>query len=278
MAVPDALSRRADHTLEGEDDNEDMVLLPETMFIKSIDFDLKKKMENPQSRDQMAANIMSGIRDGTLPRWKQMKDDWKWEDDLLLYKGRVYVLPDEELRKEIVRRHHDLPVMGHPGQQKTAELVLRDYYWPGIRNYITKYVEGCAICQQNKVITHPTVAPLMPLKGPTSTHPFSQISVDFVTDLPLSNDFDSLMVVVDHGLSKGVILIPCTKTIDAIGTAKLIHDNVYRRFGLHDRMISDRGPQFSSAVAKELSKILGVQLALSTAYHPQTDGETECVN
>ena len=86
------------------------------------------------------------------------------------------------------------------------------------------------------------------------------------------------MVVVDHGLTKGVILCPTKKTIDASGVAALFSEKVFKRFGLYDKIISDRGPQFASAFAKELGKLLGYELALSTAYHPQTDGETERVN
>ena len=86
------------------------------------------------------------------------------------------------------------------------------------------------------------------------------------------------MVVVDHGLTKGVLFSPCNKTIDAIGTASLFHQTVYRRFGIPDKIISDRGPQFTSKVTKELGRILKINLALSTAYHPQTDGQTERTN
>jgi len=90
--------------------------------------------------------------------------------------------------------------------------------------------------------------------------------------------FVSVMVVVDHGLMKGVILTPCTKTVTAEGVAKLFFENVYKRFGLYDKIISDRGPQFASKFAKALGKILDYQVALSTAYHPQTDGQTEQLN
>ena len=83
------------------------------------------------------------------------------------------------------------------------------------------------------------------------------------------------MVVVDHSLSKGVILTPCVKTIDTKGVAKLFFKNVFLQFGLHDHLISDQGPQFTSAFAAELACILGYDLKLSTMYHPQTDGETE---
>ena len=84
--------------------------------------------------------------------------------------------------------------------------------------------------------------------------------------------------MVDQGLTKGLILIPCNKTITAKGTAKLLLDNLYKRFGLPDKIISDQGPQFTSKAFIELLKLLGIKLALSTAYHPQTDGTTEQVN
>jgi transposase InsO family protein len=101
--------------------------------------------------------------------------------------------------------------------------------------------------------------------------------MDFITDLPLVKGFDSILVVVE-GLSKGVILIPCNKTITAEGTAKLLLDNLYKRFGLPDKIISDRDPRFASRTFLELLKLLGITSALSTAFHPQTDGTTERVN
>ena len=128
-----------------------------------------------------------------------------------------------------------------------------------------------------KLNTHPTIPSLSPLPS-TCSHPFQQLSVDLVTDLPLSAGFDSLLVVVDHGLSKGVILTPCNRTIDAKGVAELFFKHVFLCFGLHDTLISDRGPQFASTFTTELARILGYDLKLSTTYHPQTDGETEWVN
>ena len=86
------------------------------------------------------------------------------------------------------------------------------------------------------------------------------------------------MVVVDHGLMKGVILVPCSKTIGTNGIAQLFFDHVFRCFGLHDTLISDRGPQFASAFAKELTRLLKYDVRLSTAYHPQTDRQTERTN
>ena len=108
--------------------------------------------------------------------------------------------------------------------------------------------------------------------------PFSSISVDLITRLPDSHGFNLVMVVVDHGLMKGVIYCPCTKNIDAVRVAQLFFAHVFPRFGLYSKVISDRGPQFASAFAQELACLLQYVVALSTAYHPQTDGETERVN
>ena len=83
------------------------------------------------------------------------------------------------------------------------------------------------------------------------------------------------MVVVNHGLTKGVILAPCSKIIDAAGIAQLFFDLIFKQFGLHDTLISNHGPQFASAFTKELAHLLKYDVCLSTAYHPQTDGQTE---
>ena len=102
--------------------------------------------------------------------------------------------------------------------------------------------------------------------------------MDLITDLPRIDRYDSILVIMDQGLSKGVILLPCDKGITSEDTAKLLLENLYKWFGLPDKIISDRGPQFASKVFVEPLKLLGIKSALSTAYHPQMDGTTERVN
>ena len=126
-----------------------------------------------------------------------------------------------------------------------------------------------------KMNTHPTTPPLAPIPADQNALPFSTVTMDFIIDLSPSNGYNSLMVVVDHDLSKGIILIPCTKNIDALGTTKAYHQHIYRRFGLPKRIISDRGPQFASHVFRALCDKLGVKASMSTAYHPQTDRQIE---
>ena len=142
---------------------------------------------------------------------------------------------------------------------------------------VKQFVDGCSTCQQMKPNTHPSTAPLMPIKS-QAHRPFQQITMDFITDLPISNGFDSIFIVVNQGLSKGVILMPCHKTITTEETAKLYIDNVFIQYGLPDVMISDRGPQFTSNVFNGIMDALGINHRMSTVFHPQTDGQTECYN
>ena len=102
----------------------------------------------------------------------------------------------------------------------------KDYWWPGMSTFLHRFITGCADCQAAKVNTHPMVPGLSPLaiKHPL---PFSSISVDLITGLPNSHGYDSVMVVVDHGLTKGVIYCPCTKNIDFEGVAQLFFTNVF---------------------------------------------------
>jgi Integrase zinc binding domain len=228
-------------------------------------------------KDDLVKEAVRAIKENGTPPMKSSLSDWEFNDGLLFFNKRCYVPQDVKLRREITRRYHESITTGHPGQFQTIELIRRDYWWPGMTMFIRNYVAGCATCQQMKVNTHPTAPPLLPIKS-TATRPFELVTTDFITDLPENDGFDSVMVVVDHGLTKGVIFIPCSKTVDALGSANLYLQHVYARFGLPDKIISDRDPRFASNLYQELGKLLGVKLAMSTAYHPQTDGETERVN
>jgi len=105
--------------------------------------------------------------------------------------------------------------------------------------FVNNYVKGCAHCQQFKINQQPAKPPLNPVDKPKSTCPFSQTLMDFIVDLLPIDGYDSIMSVVDHGLSKGVILIPCNKKITSDQSAQLLLDNLYKRFGLPDKLISD---------------------------------------
>ncbi|GBE86918.1 hypothetical protein SCP_1001620 [Sparassis crispa] len=277
MIQSDALSHR-NGLDDSESDNEDRILLPNALFVRSISPTLFDEIRNHAAKDLIVHEALEAIaHKGPFPM-KSSLSDWEVRDGVILYKGKIYVPPSETLRHDLVRLHHDSPAMGHPGKFNTLELLRREFWWPGMYTFVYNYVEGCAACQQMKPNTHPTRIPLEPIPADPHALPFSCCTTDFITDLPVSNGFDSIMVIVDHDLTKGVILTPCLKTITAEGTAKIFHDKVYSQFGLPDRIISDRGPQYTSKIFQELNRLLQIRSSMSTAYHPQTDGETERVN
>jgi len=138
-----------------------------------------------------------------------------------------------------------------------------------------RYVEGCNACQHNKNRTEQPADKLMPNSIPEK--PWTHILADFITKLPLAQGYDSILVVVDR-LTKMVYFIPTTKKTSAKGLARLFRGNVWKLHGLPESIISDRGPQFAAGLMRELNGMLRIKSKLSTAFHPQTDGQTERVN
>ena len=273
MGPADALSCLPDP--DTSSDNVDVTVLPDDLFICAIDVTLVDKISSSSSSDPLVVSALQNLSVGSPLFPRSSLSDWHFSDSLLYFKNHLYI--PATTHHNLVSSVHSSPTAGHGSFFHTYTLLSQDYWWPGMSSFIHRFVAGCALCQQMKVNTHPTTPALSPLSS-TCSHLFQQLSVDLVTGLPLSDGFDSLLVVVDHGLSKGVILTPCNTTIDAKGVAELFFKHVFLHFGLHDALISNRGPQFASAFAMELARILGYDLKLSTAYHPQMDGETERVN
>lgn len=203
------------------------------------------------------------------------EEEWSEEQGLILFRGKVYVPKQEEIRRKIVELHHDSAVAGHPGKWKTLELMSRNYWWPGMTKFVTQYIEGCDKCNRTKTFPAPPVGKLMPNRTPSA--PWTDISVDMITGLPDSQGNDAILVVVDR-FSKMTHIIPCSEELSSLGLAALYRDHVWRYHGLPDSVISDRGPQFASQLMKDLHSLLGVKRKLSTAYHPQSDGQTERTN
>ena len=160
--------------------------------------------------------------------------NWSQLNDFVLFRDRIYVPPS--LRPKILFEHHDSPLAGHPGRAKTIELVGRDYAWPGMSNDIRRYVRSCDLCQRNKPSHHAPYGELIPLEIPSRN--WESISIDFITDLPISHEFDTLLVVVDR-LSKQAHFIPTIKSLDAPDLARLFISTVFKLHGLPLNIISD---------------------------------------
>jgi len=201
--------------------------------------------------------------------------DCKEKNGILVYHDCIYVPDHMPLRLRLLQIHHDPPAIGHPGQTKTFELLSRQYYWPTMRKDVDQFVRNCNICHRTKAIRHAPYGVLRPFSVPD--WPWQHISVDFVTRLPPSKRFDAICVVVDR-LTKQRHLIPCKTTITAEELARLFCDRVFRYHGLPKTIVSDRGPQFASHFWKHLCDSLKIEPRLLTAFHPQTDGQTERIN
>ena len=238
LCAPDTLSRRPDHIPTSDTDNEAVTLLPDELFVNLIDASLSDKLHSSSALDPLVLDALHALPGAVPAAFRSHLSDWRYDAGILTYQGRVYVPADADLCHSVVARHHDHPTASHPSVLKTRQLVASEFWWPGLASYVHSYVRGCALCQQHKVNTHPSRPPLLPIPSSCS-RPFQQISCDLITDLPLSDGFDTLLVVVDHGLTKGVILCPTKKTIDAAGVASLFFAKVFKRFGLYDKIISD---------------------------------------
>ena len=181
----------------------------------------------------------------------------------------------EAEKRHILGNFHDPPVYGHPGISRTIDLVERHYWWPGLRRDALQYVKGCAECQRRKVNTRPTKAPLQPIFPKPEAAPFEVIAVDFITKLPPSQGYDSILTVTDHDCTKTALFIPCNEAITSEETAAVFVTQVFKRFGLPSKIISDWDPRFASKFTREVCRILGIAQNISTAYHPRTDGQSE---
>jgi transposase InsO family protein len=170
---------------------------------------------------------------------------------------------------------HKQASTAHPGRLKTTKVLKSRYYWPGMDGYVSRYVRNCHTCRRAHAPKDLPPGLLNPL--PVPERPWQHISMDFRTFPKDKHGYDAVFVVVDR-LTKRPISIPCHKTIDAREMARLFIIHVYRHKGAPITIVSDRGGQFISDFWGEFCGLLGVKLKLSSAFHPQTDGQTEIVN
>jgi len=193
----------------------------------------------------------------------------------MLRDGKVYVPKDEKLRMEVIWLHHDMPVGRHEKQWKMTELVMRNFWWPRVIKEVKKYIEGYNMYQRNKNHTEVPAEKLMPNAVPEK--PWTHISADFITKLPLAQGYDSILVVCDR-MTKMAYFVPTMEKTSVEGVARLFQDNIWKLYGLPESIIMERGVQFTAGMMKELNRMLGIDMKLSTAYHLQTDGQTERMN
>jgi len=267
---PDILSRRSDHFVDSPNDVSCLSIRLHSnnkTLIDSILNDLKK--------DDLYKSIIEFKNSNSTENAPIKNIDKVSIDDegFLLYDNLIYV--PKSLRTRVLELHHDSVAAGHFGVNKTTELISRNFWWPKFHADVKNFVKTCEICCKSKVPKHKPYGLLSPLSTPN--RPWSDISIDFIVELPKSRDMTTLMVVVDR-FTKFAHAIPLRCLPTASIAADAFIANVFRLHGLPDTIISDRGTQFTSDFWTRLCDLLNINHSLSTANHPQTDGQTERVN
>ncbi len=293
-AKADYLSRRPEHRLEeGKDGDQGPILKPGNLPPHSTDREhlryvvsgaricsipavkwSKEFLEEVRTAAGEDQQYQNGLEAMKSDEGKANNAVLSLEEGLLHYKRRLYIPRD--LRKRILQSEHDSKVAGHFGQDKTVELVGRNFWWPGMKAEIVEYIQSCPTCQQDKAKRHKQYGLLSPLELPHA--PWQSISMDFITGLPVSRGCDELWVIVDR-FTKMAHFVPLevgSKT--AADLARIFAREIWRIHGLPEDIISDRDSRFTSAAWQVFIGILGVKPRMSTAFHPQTDGQTERMN
>lgn len=266
----DILSRRLDH-LPPLGGGENRALLNPAFFLNAItpDSEIESLIRDTQDEDGRLKEALELLREG-----KAVKD-WTLVNGIARFKGKLFVPQDNHIRKLILEANHDAVVAGHPGRKGTLDLISRKYYWPSMTKMVNKYVDGCDSCQRTKPNNQLPHGELNPIEPPL--RPWEEITYDLITGLPESEGFDAVLTVVDR-FSKMAHYIPTSSHATSVDMANLFVTHMWKLHGLPKRTISDRGTVFNSKFLKQVYKRLDIKPSFSTAYHPQTDGQSERSN
>ncbi|KAM1152397.1 hypothetical protein ACFX19_035618 [Malus domestica] len=228
-----------------------------------LDRVLEAQRNNTESQE-----LIQAVLDG------RKKNLWIRDLDGMLMQGdRMFVPNVEELKKDILDEAHISAYAMHPGSTKMYHTIRHFYYWPGMKREIAEYVSRCAIYQQVKAERKKPFGLLQPL--PIPQWKWEDITMDFVYKLPRTrNGYDGIWVVVDQ-LTKSAYFIPVRENYSLNQLAEWFVSEVVRYHGVQISIISDRDPRFTSKFWVAFQEALGSRLLYSTAYHPQTDGQSE---
>lgn len=197
------------------------------------------------------------------------------QEGLLLYKGRIMVPKEAALRAVLLREFHSSIMEGHVGNVRTFNRLSVNFYWKAMHNDVRSFVRNCQVCQRMKSDSLAPAGLLQPLPIPQQV--FEDISIDFITGLPKSNSKEAIMVVVDR-LTKYDHFFALLRHFDCKSIAKIMVQGMVKLHGIPRSIVNDRDPIFVSELWTELAQLQGTDLCMSSAYHLQTDGQTEALN
>lgn len=273
--VADALSQKPfepkDAHLQEEMARLNVHIIPQSSSHKlSVRPTLEDHIRKAQSSDKDLMKILTYTREDKAP-------DFRVDDkDTLWHKDRICVPKEGDFRQIIMNEAHNSAYSIHPGSTKMYMDIKQKYWWNGMKADIAQFVAHCDTCQRIKAEHRKLAGLLQPL--PIPVWKWDEIGMDFVVGLPRTQKgHDSIWVIVDR-LTKSAHFIPVRTNYGGEKLAKLYVENIVKLHGVPSRIVSDRGTQFTSRFWKSLHKAMGTKLDFSSAYHPQTDGQTERVN
>ena len=233
----------------------------------SVQPTLIEKIKISQGCDPQLMKIMEEVRGGNRLEFNISNDG------ALRFGNRLCVPKDSTIKREILEEAHHSPYTVHPGSTKMYRDLREVYWWNNMKREIAHFVEQCLTCQQVKVEHQRPSGLLQPL--PIPEWKWENISMDFVCGLPrTSKNHDAIWVVVDR-LTKSAHFIPIRMNYSLDKLAELYVNEIVRLHGVPVSIVSDRDPRFTSRFWGSLQKALGTKLNFSTAFHPQTDGQSE---
>jgi len=192
------------------------------------------------------------------------------QNKLLFWKQRLVVPTQHPLIQTILQELHSSPIGGHSGIARTLARVSSQFYWPGMAQDVKAYVQHCLICQQAKSSTTSPAGLLQPLPIPQQI--WEDLAMDFIVGLPPSYGFSVIMVVIDR-LSKYAHFCTLKADYSSKHEAEAFMQSIVKLHGMPKSIVSDRERVFTSNFWQQLCKLSGTTLAMSTAYHPQSDGQ-----
>ena len=250
--------------LEGEIEKDD-----------SLEF-LEDRVRAAQPQDATYQRVAHKLGDGDRKDYELTLADCEIKNGVLFVQGRLWVL--ESIRTEVIAAVHDTPVTGHPGLAKTLYHLKKSYYWINMHKTIARFLRNCYTCKRVKPSREQYHGSLQPL--PIADQPWRHISIDFIVKLPTTRrGYDSIAVIVCR-LTKRRLFFPVTEAgLSAEATAKLVYLQMRRLgVGIISSFLSDRGTQWDNEFWTHLCRLWKIKKLMSTAFHPETDGQTEIAN
>ncbi|GMI82095.1 hypothetical protein HRI_001879000 [Hibiscus trionum] len=219
------------------------------------------------------------------PQFQQLRDNirsdplaysqYEFHNGLLLLRNRIMVPAETALRSLLLQEFHNSVVGGHAGVTRTFHRLAANFYWSGMRKDVRRFVADCQVCQRMKSDSLTPAGLLQPLPIPAQV--FEDISLDFIVGLPKSNGKEAILVVVDR-LTKYGHFFSLPRHFDSAAVAHILVHGVIKLHGIPRSIVSDRDRLFLSELWTELARLQGTELCFSSAYHPQSDGQTEALN